>query len=125
MGFSFSAGDVQTFKQFPLPDKATCPHAYRWYIHIAALQVLLLLSSLPPKNHDSSVDVLTARTREPNTLHPTPNTISAGQGIPSAMAAMKPAGPSGSKPAPKAAKPAAKKAAAEDEDDDAFDFGGL
>ena len=30
MGFSFSAGDVQTFKQFPVPDKATLPHAYRW-----------------------------------------------------------------------------------------------
>ena len=36
-GYSYSAKDLEVFSKFSLPDAATYPHAYRWYIHIAAL----------------------------------------------------------------------------------------
>ena len=36
-GYAFSPKDVEVFSQFALPDAASYPHAYRWYIHIAAL----------------------------------------------------------------------------------------
>jgi translation elongation factor EF-1beta len=37
-GYAFSAADVECFAALSLPDAATYPNAYRWYIHIAALQ---------------------------------------------------------------------------------------
>jgi len=36
-GYAFSAADVEVFGKIGLPDKAAAPHAYRWYVHIAAL----------------------------------------------------------------------------------------
>mmetsp|Transcript_52825 Transcript_52825/g.105840 ORF Transcript_52825/g.105840 Transcript_52825/m.105840 type:complete len:111 (+) Transcript_52825:28-360(+) len=41
-GFSFSVKDTEVFAAFSLPDAATYPFAYRWYIHIAALTGLPL-----------------------------------------------------------------------------------
>ena len=35
-GYSYSVKDDEVFKSFGLPDKSAYPHAYRWYIHIAA-----------------------------------------------------------------------------------------
>uniref|UniRef100_A0A7S2B9F2 Translation elongation factor EF1B beta/delta subunit guanine nucleotide exchange domain-containing protein n=1 Tax=Octactis speculum TaxID=3111310 RepID=A0A7S2B9F2_9STRA len=35
-GYAYSAEDVKVFESFGLPDKSAYPHAYRWYIHIAA-----------------------------------------------------------------------------------------
>jgi len=38
-GYSFSAADSEMFAKFTAcPDAKKAPHAYRWYIHIAALQ---------------------------------------------------------------------------------------
>mmetsp|Transcript_9425 Transcript_9425/g.14632 ORF Transcript_9425/g.14632 Transcript_9425/m.14632 type:complete len:231 (+) Transcript_9425:111-803(+) len=38
-GYSFSAADTEMFAKFAsCPDASSHPHAYRWYIHIAALQ---------------------------------------------------------------------------------------
>ena len=38
-GYSFSAADSEMFAKFTsCPDAEKMPHAYRWYIHIAALQ---------------------------------------------------------------------------------------
>lgn len=36
-GYNFSPKDVEVFQKFAMPDAASAPHAYRWYIHIAAL----------------------------------------------------------------------------------------
>jgi elongation factor 1-beta len=38
-GFSFSSADSEVFDKFggQIPDSTKLPHAYRWYIHIAAL----------------------------------------------------------------------------------------
>ena len=47
-GFAFSPKDVEVFSNFSLPDAAATPNAYRWYIHIAALQgVAVALAAAP------------------------------------------------------------------------------
>jgi elongation factor 1-beta len=48
-GWSFSAVDTEWFgKMSAIPDAAKHPHAYRWYIHIAALSGVRGLSSAAP-----------------------------------------------------------------------------
>lgn len=51
-GWSYSPADSEYFSQFSgsMPDPGKFPHAYRWYIHIAALQGVrgLAMSSPPP-----------------------------------------------------------------------------
>jgi elongation factor 1-beta len=49
-GYSQSAADMDVFQQFHgvVPDATKCPHAYRWYIHIAALSGIRGLSMAPP-----------------------------------------------------------------------------
>jgi elongation factor 1-beta len=48
-GWTFSSADSEYFQQFAaIPDAASYPHAYRWYIHIAALQGIRGLSMSPP-----------------------------------------------------------------------------
>jgi len=47
-GYSFSAKDSATFAAFSLPCPVAFPNAYRWYIHIAALQgVAVSLAAAP------------------------------------------------------------------------------
>eukprot|EP00615_Pteridomonas_danica_P005080 CAMPEP_0114341128 /NCGR_PEP_ID=MMETSP0101-20121206/8840_1 /TAXON_ID=38822 ORGANISM="Pteridomonas danica, Strain PT" /NCGR_SAMPLE_ID=MMETSP0101 /ASSEMBLY_ACC=CAM_ASM_000211 /LENGTH=241 /DNA_ID=CAMNT_0001474627 /DNA_START=48 /DNA_END=773 /DNA_ORIENTATION=- len=48
-GWSFSPKDSEVFSAFSLPCPAAHPHAYRWYIHIAALTGLptALINSAP------------------------------------------------------------------------------
>jgi translation elongation factor EF-1beta len=36
-GYAFSAKDVEVFGKIGLPDQKQHPHAYRWYVHTAAL----------------------------------------------------------------------------------------
>ena len=36
-GYAFSAKDVEVFGKIGLPDQKAHPHAYRWYVHTAAL----------------------------------------------------------------------------------------
>ena len=36
-GYAFSAKDVEVFGKIGLPDQKQFPHAYRWYVHTAAL----------------------------------------------------------------------------------------
>ena len=36
-GYAFSAKDVEVFGKIGLPDQKARPHAYRWYVHTAAL----------------------------------------------------------------------------------------
>ena len=36
-GYAFSAKDVEVFAAIGLPDQKQHPHAYRWYVHAAAL----------------------------------------------------------------------------------------
>ena len=37
-GWQYSAADSEVFAKFPgCPDSKKCPHAYRWYVHIAAI----------------------------------------------------------------------------------------
>ena len=43
-GYAFSAKDVECFSKLTLPDKAQYPHAYRWYVHVAALTGVKCLS---------------------------------------------------------------------------------
>lgn len=48
-GWSFSPADTEMFGKFDsIPDAAKHPHAYRWYIHIAALQGVRGLNLSPP-----------------------------------------------------------------------------
>ena len=48
-GWSFTPTDTETFSKFTsCPDASKFPHAYRWYIHIAALQGMNTLSLAPP-----------------------------------------------------------------------------
>mmetsp|Transcript_13764 Transcript_13764/g.32021 ORF Transcript_13764/g.32021 Transcript_13764/m.32021 type:complete len:214 (-) Transcript_13764:402-1043(-) len=50
-GWSFSPADTEMFEKFSAcPDATKQSHAYRWYVHIAALQGIrgLYLSSPPP-----------------------------------------------------------------------------
>jgi elongation factor 1-beta len=48
-GWSFSPVDTIWFGKFSdIPDAAKYPHAYRWYIHIAALNGVRGLSMAPP-----------------------------------------------------------------------------
>jgi len=48
-GYQFSNADSEYFAQFQgCPDATKYPHAYRWYIHIAAIQGIRRLSITPP-----------------------------------------------------------------------------
>jgi len=49
-GWSCSSADTDLFAQFAgkIPDATKYPHAYRWYIHIAALQGVRGLALSPP-----------------------------------------------------------------------------
>lgn len=48
-GWTFSPVDVEWFHKFDaIPDAAKYPHAYRWYVHIAALQGVRGLGMGPP-----------------------------------------------------------------------------
>jgi len=48
-GYQFSAADSEVFAGFSgCPDVTKQPHAFRWYIHIAALQGVRGLSLAPP-----------------------------------------------------------------------------
>ncbi|GKY90479.1 hypothetical protein MPSEU_000021700 [Mayamaea pseudoterrestris] len=48
-GWSFSPLDVEWYQKFDaIPDAQKYPHAYRWFIHIAALQGIRGLSMSPP-----------------------------------------------------------------------------
>jgi elongation factor 1-beta len=48
-GWQFSSADSEYFGQFQAcPDAAKYPHAYRWYIHIAAIQGIRRLSIASP-----------------------------------------------------------------------------
>jgi len=54
-GWSFSNADSECFSKFTsFPDASKYAHAYRWYIHIAALKGIRSLSlSTPPPTNDS------------------------------------------------------------------------
>jgi elongation factor 1-beta len=48
-GYAYSPADAEWYAKFDsIPNAATYPHLYRWYIHIAALQGIRGLSSSPP-----------------------------------------------------------------------------
>jgi elongation factor 1-beta len=48
-GWTYSPADSEMLAKFTaMPDSAKYPHAYRWYIHIAALQGIRGLSISPP-----------------------------------------------------------------------------
>ena len=48
-GYQFSSADSEYFAQFQgCPDATKYPHAYRWYIHIAAIQGVRRLSIATP-----------------------------------------------------------------------------
>ena len=48
-GWQFSSADSEYFAQFQAcPDSTKYPHAYRWYIHIAAIQGIRRLSIASP-----------------------------------------------------------------------------
>lgn len=49
-GYSMSAADTDVFAKFEgaIPDSIKLPHAYRWYIHIAALSGVRGLALAPP-----------------------------------------------------------------------------
>jgi len=48
-GFQFSDADKETLSKFAsCPDATQYPHAFRWYVHIAALQGVRGLSLAPP-----------------------------------------------------------------------------
>mmetsp|Transcript_5350 Transcript_5350/g.6855 ORF Transcript_5350/g.6855 Transcript_5350/m.6855 type:complete len:241 (+) Transcript_5350:26-748(+) len=91
-GYSFSSADVEVFSKFTLPDKTSCPHAYRWYIHVAALTGVKCLALLNAAS-------------------------SAAPPVPAAKPAAKEAAPAPKKAAPAPA-PAPAPAAADDDDDD-------
>ena len=94
--WSYSAADVSVFGAFGLPDKAAYPAAYRWYVHIAAL------------NGTKSLDLMS----------------SAAPAAPAAKPAAKPAKPSKAPAPKKAPAPAPAPAAAADDDDDMDDMFG-
>jgi elongation factor 1-beta len=49
-GWSFSSSDAETFSKCAggVPDPTKYPHAYRWYVHVAALQGVRGLSAMSP-----------------------------------------------------------------------------
>jgi hypothetical protein len=49
-GYSMSAADTEAFAKFEgkIPDSTKLPHAYRWYIHIAALSGVRGIALAPP-----------------------------------------------------------------------------
>jgi elongation factor 1-beta len=49
-GWSFTPSDAETFGQITagVPDPTKYPHAYRWYVHVAALQGVRGLSAMSP-----------------------------------------------------------------------------
>lgn len=48
-GWSFGPADTEMYGNFAaVPDAAKCPHAFRWYVHIAALQGVRGLAMSPP-----------------------------------------------------------------------------
>jgi translation elongation factor EF-1beta len=55
-GWSFSQKDVEVFAAFSLPCPAAHPHAYRWYIHIAALSGIpsALKNTAPASGHSGA-----------------------------------------------------------------------
>ena len=91
-GYAFSPADVEVFGKISLPDAGKYPHAYRWYIHIAALTGVKCLA-LVASASGGAAPAPAAKAA------PAPKTAPAAKAAPA--------------PAPKAAEPAA-----EDDDDD-------